>query len=335
MGVLAPLYLAGLAALSLPLIFHLVRRTPRGRQEFSSLMFLLPSPPRLTRRSRLDQIVLLLMRLAALALLALAFARPFLRESATLSLNDLKARRVAILVDTSASMRRGDLWNQALAQVEKELADLGPHDEVALFTFGNHLQTQVGFDTVEANAEASRKEIARQAAKKLRPTWEATDLGAALAAVASQLDATTDVKQLPAEPQIIVISDFQKGARLDALQGFEWPKRIHVVTRRLTVKPPTNAFAQLLTGDEESSIVESRVRVVNAADSKEDQFFVGWTSEGKDARGEDTAVYVPPGQSRVVKLPRGDTDLLADRIVLRGDDSNFDNTFFVVPPRKQ
>lgn len=77
MGVLAPLYLAGLAALSLPLIFHLVRRTPRGRQEFSSLMFLLPSPPRLTRRSRLDQILLLLLRLAALALLAFAFARPF------------------------------------------------------------------------------------------------------------------------------------------------------------------------------------------------------------------------------------------------------------------
>ncbi len=38
MGVLVPIYLAGLAALSLPLIFHLVRRTPRGRQDFSSLM---------------------------------------------------------------------------------------------------------------------------------------------------------------------------------------------------------------------------------------------------------------------------------------------------------
>src|SRR5439155_9081656 len=171
MGVLAPLYLAGLAALSLPLIFHLVRRTPRGRQAFSSLMFLLPSPPRLTRRSRLDQIVLLLMRLAALALLALAFARPFLREAATLSLDDLQARRVAILVDTSASMRRGNLWNQAIAQIEKELAELGPQDEVALFTFGDHWKTEVGFDTVEANAAASRVEIVRQAAKKLRPTW--------------------------------------------------------------------------------------------------------------------------------------------------------------------
>src|SRR5262249_54000617 len=155
---------AGLAALSLPLIFHLVRRTPRGRQEFSSLMFLLPSPPRLTRRSRLDQILLLLMRLAALALLAFAFARPFLRESAALSLDELPARRVAILVDSSASMRRGGLWEQALVVVERELSDLGPHDEVALFTFGDRLETAVGFDSASTDASSGQKEIVRQAA---------------------------------------------------------------------------------------------------------------------------------------------------------------------------
>jgi hypothetical protein len=74
MGLLAPLYLAGLAALSLPILFHLIRRTPRGRQTFGSLMFLAPSPPRLSRRSRLDQWLLLLLRAAALALLAMAFA---------------------------------------------------------------------------------------------------------------------------------------------------------------------------------------------------------------------------------------------------------------------
>ncbi len=77
MGLLAPLYIAGLLAITLPIVFHLIRRTPHGRQEFSSLMFLTPSPPRLTRRSRLSNILLLLLRAAALALLALAFARPF------------------------------------------------------------------------------------------------------------------------------------------------------------------------------------------------------------------------------------------------------------------
>jgi Aerotolerance regulator N-terminal/von Willebrand factor type A domain len=336
MGMLAPLYLAGLAALSLPLIFHLVRRTPRGRQEFSSLMFLTPSPPRLTRRSRLDQILLLLMRLAALSLLAFAFARPFLREAATLALEDLPTRRVAIAVDTSASMRRGDLWQQAVRQVEKEISDLGPHDEVALFTFDDRLQTEVGFNSVEAGSSASQADVVRQSLKKLRPGWGATDLGTALTAIASELAAANDVKQLAAEPQIILISDFQKGAKIEALQAFEWPERVRAILRPLSPKGTTNAFASLLISEEDAPEAGLRVRVASTADSAGDQFFVSWSKEGAKASTEgDTAVYVPPGQSRVVKLPRPESNLQADRIILRGDDHEFDNTYFVVPPRKQ
>src|SRR5688572_27861482 len=143
MGLIAPLFLAGLAALSLPLIFHLIRRTPRGRQVFSSLMFLAPSPPRLTRRSRLDHLLLLLLRVTALALLAFAFSRPFLREAAALRLDDLPRRRVAIVVDNSASMRRGILWSQAVRTVEKVVGDLGPQDDVALSAFNDRLHTVV------------------------------------------------------------------------------------------------------------------------------------------------------------------------------------------------
>lgn len=345
MGILAPLYLAGLAALSLPLIFHLVRRTPKGRQEFSSLMFLLPSPPRLTRRSRIDQILLLLLRLAALALLAVAFARPFLREAATLALEDLPARRVAILVDRSASMRRGDLWQQAQAQIERELSDLNPHDQVAFYTFGDSLQTEVGFEAGEADAATSRLQIVRGAAQKLRPTWQGTDLGSALVAVAGELDAKSDVEQKAAEQQIIVISDFQKSAKLDALQAFEWPEKVQVVTRTLSLKRPTNATVQLIASEEEAAASELRVRVTNAASSRDDQFFVRWTNEKAEdpasgklaaaAKRAETAVYVPPGESRVVKLPRPEELPDADRLVLRGDDDDFDNTFYVVPPRKQ
>ena len=78
------MYILGALAIAAPILFHLIRRTPRGEVPFSSLMFLAPSPPRLTRRSRLDNILLLLLRAAALALLAFAFARPFLREGARL-----------------------------------------------------------------------------------------------------------------------------------------------------------------------------------------------------------------------------------------------------------
>src|SRR6187402_2071161 len=126
MGFLAPLYFAGLLAIALPIIFHLIRRTPQGRQTFSSLMFLTPSPPRLTRRSRLDNLLLLLLRGLALALLAFAFARPLFYRQSDMNISEAEGRRIALVVDTSASMRRGDLWTQAVRRVDKVLDGLSP-----------------------------------------------------------------------------------------------------------------------------------------------------------------------------------------------------------------
>ncbi len=336
MGILAPLFLVGLAGLSLPVIFHLVRRTPRGRQEFSSLMFLTPTPPRLTRRSRLDQVLLLILRLAALSLLAFAFARPFLRESSLLSISDLPRRRVAILVDTSASMHRGDLWTQSMAQVEKELSELAPHDDIALFTFSDRLDTIVGFPSEAKITSAAPVDVVRQSLKGLQPTWAAGDLGVALAALAGELDAASDVQQSQAEPQLVVISDFQHGSRLDALQGYDWPERVRVIARPLAPQGKTNATLQLLAYDEAEKEDEPRVRVANAADSKQDQFFIRWADgQRAESTAGELAVYVPPGESRVVRLPRPAGNLFADRIVLRGDDHDFDNIYYVVPPRQQ
>ena len=75
MSLLAPLYVIGAFAIGAPILFHLIRRQPKGQVPFSSLMFLKPTPPRLTRRSRLDNWLLLLLRALALILMAIAFAR--------------------------------------------------------------------------------------------------------------------------------------------------------------------------------------------------------------------------------------------------------------------
>lgn len=336
MGALVPLYLAGLAALWLPLIFHLVRRTPRGRQEFSSLMFLSPTVPRLTRRSRLDQLLLLLLRLAALAMVVVAFSRPFLREASLLSLGDLEARRVAILIDTSASMRRGDLWPQAVRQAEQTIAGLNPQDDVALFAFGDRLQTMIDFKEEGAGPIADKPAVVRTRLRELKPGWGATDLGTALVAVAGEIESSSDVEQSALEPQIVVISDFQAGSRIEALRSFEWPARVPVVAHRVALAQTTNAAVQILPNEDGDELTETRVRLVNAADSRVDQFFLAWANDPKPAkRSGETAVYVPAGQSRVMKLPRGHGDLAAECIVLRGDDQEFDNAFYVVTPRKQ
>ena len=42
MSFLTPLYVLGVLAVAAPIVFHLIRRTPRGEVPFSSLMFLDP-----------------------------------------------------------------------------------------------------------------------------------------------------------------------------------------------------------------------------------------------------------------------------------------------------
>src|SRR6185503_3149558 len=103
MSFLTPLFLLGGLAVAFPVIFHLIRRTTRERTAFSSLMFLEPSPPRLTRRSRLEHILLLILRCAVLCLLALGFARPFIKKMIDSPASAIGARQIVVLVDISAS----------------------------------------------------------------------------------------------------------------------------------------------------------------------------------------------------------------------------------------
>jgi hypothetical protein len=70
--------LAALAALLLPLLIHLARRETQRPIDFAALRWLEPRP-KPQRRPRLDERALLAARLALLALLALALARPALR----------------------------------------------------------------------------------------------------------------------------------------------------------------------------------------------------------------------------------------------------------------
>ena len=170
MGLLAPLYaLAALAVIG-PIIFHLIKRQPTGQQRFSSLMFLSPSPPRLTRRSRLDNILLLLLRALAILLITAAFARPFFRQESLLD-RSLDGRNIALLVDTSASMQRADVWASALEQATKLMNSLSPADRISLYTVDDALHPIVALDTERKTDSASQQKAVRAAVVGLKPTW--------------------------------------------------------------------------------------------------------------------------------------------------------------------
>jgi hypothetical protein len=336
MNFLAPLFLAGAAAIALPVIFHLIRRSTRERTVFSSLMFLKPSPPQLSRRSRLQDLLLLLLRCAALVLLAFGFSRPFLRQAFPESQTGPGAKRTVILLDTSASMRRQDLWERARARVDEILRQSKPNDEVALFTFDRSLQPLLTFEQWNATAAGDRVALALNRLAAANPGWFSTQLDTAVIRSAELLG-DADKRSPRGTREIVIVTDLQEGSQTRALQAYEWPKGIAVITERVGAKTGNNAGLQLVTEAAEAAYGTEtivRLRLSNAADSKREQLQVGWASESGTYLQKPLEVYVPAGQSRVVSLPLPGTNSVAERILLSGDDDPFDNTIFVVPPER-
>lgn len=335
MNFLAPIFLLGALAVALPVLFHLVRRTTRERTPFSSLMFLSPTPPRLTSRNRLEHLLLLLLRCLALCLLAVGFARPFVNKAVSNNPTGAAAKRIVVLVDTSASMRRAGLWQQARERAESVLRKTSPVDEAALFTFDRQLNPVVSFEQWNGLPRDERIALAARKLAELSPGWSGTYLGNALIQAA---EALADNRATPAggARQIVLISDLQEGSRLETLQGYEWPRGLELSVEALKPKPASNASLQLAADSDEASpntAGSARVRVSNAPDSKREQFQAGWAQASAHAfAGEPVGVYVPPGQSRIVTLPPAPNGTGMDSIMLQGDDEDFDNTVFVVSP---
>ena len=350
MNFLTPLFLLGGLAIAGPIIYHLVRRTTRDKTTFSSLMFLLPSPPRLSKRHRLEHILLLLLRCAALALLALGFARPFLKQAPIIDPTAAQPKRIVVLVDTSASMRRDGVWAAARTRAEEVLRRAGPADHVALYPFDRQATALVSFEDWNRAAPADRVAFAVGRLGALTPTWAGTHLGNALVTAAEALAENEDGKTAPGPRQIVLVSDLQAGSRLDALQAYEWPKGVELIVEAIKARNVTNAGVQFVADGPESTRAADapvRVRVTNSSESKREQFKLGWTAAPTATAtaaiappigaflGAPIDAYVPPGQSRVFSVPGPKGVAGLEQISLRGDDEDFDNTAYVIPPAQQ
>ncbi len=338
MSFLAPLYLAGLAAIGLPILFHMIRRTPKGKVPFSTLMFLEASPPRVTSRSKIEHWLLLLLRAAALILLALAFSRPFMRQSEDQTV-DAEAKRRAILIDVSASMRRDGLWEQATKKVDTLLKDVKPDDSIGLFVFDQELLPLLSFEEWSGLQAGHQAAVAQERLKEVTPGWMGTNLGAVLPeAVAVALDEAGE-KVATRATEVVVITDLQRGSRIEGLQTFDWPESLTVDIQRVEAKTSGNASVQVVGSFDQKSGL--RVRVDNVADSPHERFKVEAASDATADAESDPAlmaggvqdVHVPPEQNRVVQLKNVSNVSKPIVVSLSGDDDSFDNQAWYVRPQ--
>ena len=323
MTFLTPWFLLGALVVAGPILFHLIRRSTRQRKEFSSLMFLKPSPPRVTRKSRLEDLWLLLLRCLVIAALAFGFARPFFKDTTALTGPD---QRIVILLDNSASMRRDGLWEKACAEAEDALAARGENTEVAIALFSDATHRLLQFSQTNAPPDLLMD---------VQPTWAATHLDDALANARDWLDeAASTGGATPSRDVILLITDLQRGSRRQSLAALDWPEtgpRVEIKT--VTTDTTGNAGLQLVRkrGTALDPFAPPRVRVVNDVQSTTTEFQLGWRKPGETNLVNASPVTVPPGDSWAITAPPMPDQNSTWKLALTGDAQPFDNHLHLAP----
>ena len=197
MSFLTPLFFVGLSALAVPVLVHLIQRERKRVVEFPSLMFVRRIPYQSVRRRRIRHWALLLLRAAAIALIVAAFARPFVRQTASAAVATAGAREVAIVLDQSASMGYGDHFRRAQDAARAVVRGMGSGDRATLVLFAKNAE-----ENMRATSDRARLEAAIGAAKV---TSGATRYGPAVK-LAESILARSQVTRREA----VLISDFQK-----------------------------------------------------------------------------------------------------------------------------
>lgn len=197
MSFLAPLFFLGLAALAVPVLIHLTQRERKTVVEFPSLMFLRKIPYESVQRRRIRDWLLLALRLAALAMIVAAFARPFLRGS-QLAAAPGGARDIVVLLDRSYSMGFGDTWARAQRAAAQALGDTTPADRISLVLFADGAEV-----ALRSTPDRTRAVTEINAAS---PGPGSTKYGPAIKLAGSMLS-----ESLLPKREVILVSDFQRG----------------------------------------------------------------------------------------------------------------------------
>ncbi len=193
---LAPAFLAGLAAILIPVLVHLRHRERREAVAFPSLMFLQQIPYKTVKRQRIRHWSLLALRCLILALLAAAFARPFFsRAEAGIALDS--ARDLVILVDRSYSMGYEGRWARAQDAARSVLDGMDRDDRAALVFFSTGAQAASGL-----TGDVAALRAAIDAAK---PGAGATRYGPPLELARRLLEASDRGRR-----EVVLITDFQR-----------------------------------------------------------------------------------------------------------------------------
>jgi hypothetical protein len=203
MGLVNPLWWFGLGGAAIPVLIHLFHRQRLVRIRWAAMRFLQEIHRKSSQRLRLHHLLLLLLRILIVALLAMAFGRPFLKGRGVLA-SAFAARDVLVVLDRSMSMDAGpggaNFFETVREKVIAYAEGLPRGSRVALLAFP-------GDEEGELPVFSSDRETFASAVRAVRPAYGGFGLEAAVARVSRVVDQAS----LPAL-ETVWFTDVQKGS---------------------------------------------------------------------------------------------------------------------------
>lgn len=304
MSFLTGMFLWALPLAAVPVVIHLFNRRRRDVVRWGAMQFLLDSHTKKRRIWRVDDLLLMLLRAAAVLMIIFALAQPLVRSS---WLGGAAGRDVILIIDTSMSMSQeleGEtVFELAINKADEELAELGEGDSirVLLASTGPQWLTPT---PLAANSEG--KSQLRQRLAELKPTLATADL---FAAIQAAVDA--EVPPSATSRVIAVLTDgSHHGWRSDAtgqwmgiqrnLQNGKIDTSINVLALSNAESPVENLSidavetTRTLAGVNEPLNITAQI--TNRGPSVTEPVLLEWEQDG-EALGVSSVESLQPGQS--------------------------------------
>ena len=221
---LSPLFLAGAALAAVPIVLHLLKREPEARVKFAAVRLLKEAPVEHTEKRHLRELLLLALRIAALLLLALAFARPFFATGAALGSSGL----TVVALDTSYSVSAPGRFDRAKELAKAAIARAPAGDLVGVVTFADEAE-------IVAKPSVDRV-LAAAAIDQAAAGYGATRYRAALSAASQNLNGRKGT--------IVLVTDLQENG-WDAGDRASVPEGTTIEVADVGAMPPNLAVTSI------------------------------------------------------------------------------------------
>ncbi len=298
MNFLHTMFLAGAVLALVPIIIHLLHRHRMKQVVFGSVRFLRKISQRVIHRRRLEEFLIILVRALALAILAAAFARPFLwkpidRGGAKKALDE---EALLVLVDNSYSMRA----EKGLEKAKKEALDIlrnaSPITRVGVAEFSSQFQLLCPVGSTLAQAE--------DAVNKITQSSRGTDLAGAL----EQADRVLAPREEQYR-QFVVVSDFRQSSWKER-EDWKLSRGVEMDIKNVTEKTVPNVLVErvvvprLVVAGGFVEVISARIRNLTDKPLQNAQavFRIG------DKVLEKKRVNIPPGSDTPVRFRHAFTE---------------------------